>query len=126
MKNSLHQLSLTLVLTLLSVSAIAAAFPGSAVNVTGGKYEGKTVVTPEVLTKGYSTTDPIHNSKGRNQNSKTDSTAAPTPMLKAIKPVTESEKGSELSKVKEGDESILSFNFLFYIIQKYKLQDIVD
>ena len=27
---------------------------------------------------------------------------------------------------KEEDESILSFNFLYYIIQKYKLQDIVD
>jgi len=25
-----------------------------------------------------------------------------------------------------GDDSILSFNFLYYIIQKYKLQDIVD
>ncbi|HYG02310.1 MAG TPA: hypothetical protein VD927_07680 [Chryseosolibacter sp.] len=27
---------------------------------------------------------------------------------------------------KETDESILSFNFLYYIIQKYKLQDIVE
>jgi hypothetical protein len=30
------------------------------------------------------------------------------------------------SKNQEQDESILSFNFLYYIIQKYKLQDIVD
>jgi hypothetical protein len=27
---------------------------------------------------------------------------------------------------KQEDDSILSFNFLYYIIQKYKLQDIVD
>jgi hypothetical protein len=27
---------------------------------------------------------------------------------------------------KGGDDSILSFNFLYYIIEKYKLQDIVD
>lgn len=27
---------------------------------------------------------------------------------------------------REDDDSILSFNFLYYIIQKYKLQDIVD
>ncbi len=29
-------------------------------------------------------------------------------------------------KQSSGDDSILSFNFLYYIIQKYKLQDIVD
>ena len=27
---------------------------------------------------------------------------------------------------KQEDESILTFNFLYYIIQKYKLQDIID
>ena len=30
------------------------------------------------------------------------------------------------AKTKSQDDSILSFNFLYYIIEKYKLQDIVD
>ena len=50
---------------------------------------------------------------------------------------TKSEASSHASKASEkqspkaqpkpsGDDTILSFNFLYYIIQKYKLQDIVD
>ena len=35
-------------------------------------------------------------------------------------------KPIEKQPAKPGDDSILSFNFLYYIIQKYKLQDIVD
>lgn len=35
------------------------------------------------------------------------------------------EKASEKSS-KSKDDSILTFNFLYYIIQKYKLQDIID
>jgi hypothetical protein len=36
-------------------------------------------------------------------------------------------KGAEKATSKDQDQdSILSFNFLYYIIQKYKLQDIVD
>jgi hypothetical protein len=34
-------------------------------------------------------------------------------------------KPAEKQPAKE-DDSILTFNFLYYIIQKYKLQDIVD
>src|SRR5690606_7651870 len=37
-------------------------------------------------------------------------------------PEDPSSKESEKSK----DESILTFNFLYYILQKYKLQDIID
>jgi hypothetical protein len=43
--------------------------------------------------------------------------------------VTESKsaKAEESSdKEKQEDDSVLSFNFLYYIFQKYKLQDIVD
>lgn len=36
------------------------------------------------------------------------------------------EKSSEKQSAKAKDESILTFNFLYYIIQKYKLQDIID
>ena len=36
------------------------------------------------------------------------------------------EKSNEKSAAKPKDDSILTFNFLYYIIQKYKLQDIID
>ena len=39
------------------------------------------------------------------------------------------QKPAEKSNEKQGakkDDSILTFNFLYYIIQKYKLQDIID
>lgn len=35
-------------------------------------------------------------------------------------------KSNKKRPAKEEDDSILSFNFLYYIIQKYKLQDIID
>ena len=45
------------------------------------------------------------------------------PMQQAtMKAPEQSEKQSE----KQKDDSILTFNFLYYIIQKYKLQDIID
>jgi len=37
-----------------------------------------------------------------------------------------SEKPNEKQPAKPKDDSILTFNFLYYIIQKYKLQDIID
>lgn len=52
----------------------------------------------------------------------------PTPAVKFREkpaPATKSTV-SKQSKEEEKDDSILSFNFLYYIIQKYKLQDIVD
>lgn len=41
---------------------------------------------------------------------------------------TESSKNANTSGAKEdeSDDSVLSFNFLYYIIQKYKMSDIVD
>ncbi|MEX2235675.1 MAG: hypothetical protein WD824_26190 [Cyclobacteriaceae bacterium] len=37
-----------------------------------------------------------------------------------------SDKPNEKQPAKSKDDSILTFNFLYYIIQKYKLQDIID
>ncbi len=38
----------------------------------------------------------------------------------------QSKNQEETPKAKTDDDSIMSFNFLYYIIEKYKLQDIVD
>lgn len=45
------------------------------------------------------------------------------PMQQAARPA---EKTSEKQEAAKKDDSILTFNFLYYIIQKYKLQDIID
>jgi hypothetical protein len=36
------------------------------------------------------------------------------------------EKPADKQNSKSKDDSILTFNFLYYIIQKYKLQDVID
>jgi hypothetical protein len=36
------------------------------------------------------------------------------------------DRSNEKQPAKPKDDSILTFNFLYYIIQKYKLQDIID
>lgn len=40
--------------------------------------------------------------------------------------VLQKSESEAAAKQDEDDDSILSFNFLYYIFQKYKLQDIVD
>jgi hypothetical protein len=76
-------------------------------------------------------TDPV-NAKSPSNSTVTNSPAAPKdsaavstrPVQRNVKPASEPPKNT--SKPKGEDDSILSFNFLYYIIQKYKLQDIVD
>lgn len=46
------------------------------------------------------------------------------PMQRAAQKATD--KSSEKQGNKSKDDSILTFNFLYYIIQKYKLQDVID
>jgi hypothetical protein len=48
--------------------------------------------------------------------------AAPT----VVAPRTSPKPSEKHQQPKQDDDSILSFNFLYYIIQKYKLQDIID
>ena len=65
-------------------------------------------------------------------NTNQASTPPTTPATSVTPPKTKAEKPAPATKPtvekqsKDEDESILSFNFLYYIIQKYKLQDIVD
>jgi hypothetical protein len=63
-----------------------------------------------------------------NKDSLVSTTTAAQPKYKAEKPApTPKNPVQKQSKnEEEEDDSILGFNFLYYIIQKYKLQDIVD
>jgi len=54
-----------------------------------------------------------------------DSTASKPGTLRVIKTPVEASKNSAKPASQE-DDSILSFNFLYYLFEKYKLQDIVD
>lgn len=62
-----------------------------------------------------------------NNNQKTVVTPVPATKAKQDKPVhIQKDQVNKQNTTKESDDSLLSFNFLYYIIQKYKLQDIVD
>lgn len=57
------------------------------------------------------------------------STATPPPVLKQNQTTTTQKqpvRPAEGRNQKEEDPSVLSFNFLYYIIQRFKLSDIVD
>jgi hypothetical protein len=51
---------------------------------------------------------------------------APTTPIQKGKPEQPIKAAEKQQQQTKDDDSILSFNFLYYIIQKYKLQDIVD
>jgi hypothetical protein len=74
-------------------------------------------------------TDPTstHKSVPANAATKDSVSAVRVPVQRNTRqqqPAAESAK--PVTKSKGEDDSMLSFNFLYYIIQKYKLQDIVD
>lgn len=52
--------------------------------------------------------------------------STPSQPQRIIRTPGENVKPSQVNKEEKEDESMLSFNFLYYIIRKYKLQDIVD
>src|SRR5687767_4991405 len=52
--------------------------------------------------------------------------AKPNPQIQKAKPEQPVKAAEKQQQQTKNDDSILSFNFLYYIIEKYKLQDIVD
>jgi hypothetical protein len=76
--------------------------------------EGESHYIPKTLPSGSTT--PKDSIAG------TRSTPVLQPKAKPEPPVKAAEKHHQ----PKDDDSILSFNFLYYIIEKYKLQDIID
>lgn len=68
------------------------------------------------------------NQSAATQSSASTAQPAAQQKVKTEKPATPANPKPSLEKGsgKSQDDSILSFNFLYYIIEKYKLQDIVD
>ena len=79
--------------------------------------EGDTRYTPR--------SNPENNSGDSITTSNTQSTQPAVPKIKTEKQAP-TPKPTVEKQSKEEDESILSFNFLYYIIEKYKLQDIIE
>lgn len=56
-----------------------------------------------------------------------DSAAIRFPQRNVYKPSSVvPKKGTKPAEKAESDDSLLSFNFLYYLIQKYKMQDIIE
>lgn len=84
---------------------------------------------------GGSPTDPVKanpkdslvKAESKSQSPTVKPKLPPVPLQKQKTEKADQDKGTGSSEAEEQtDESILSFNFLYYIIQKYKLQDIVE
>lgn len=99
--------------------------------------EGKPILDPETSKESRTDNDPVlgESAEGRSNRTLTStvSTAEGSVVvrdseLKAAKPATKPaeklQKEEEKAQKKEGDP--LSFNFLYYIIEKFKLSDFVE
>ncbi|HEY0655114.1 MAG TPA: hypothetical protein VGD65_18395 [Chryseosolibacter sp.] len=61
-----------------------------------------------------------------NTSSRTNSTAKPAPVLPTGRKEIPGKNPTKQIPPKQDDDAILTFNFLYYIIQKYKLQEIIE
>ena len=99
------------------VQAQDASFPGTEVDALGVDKE-----TEKMYGKGE--LDPAFR---KAQATMKDSAAVLIkPSTKAMKTLPSDANKAPVKRPSQEDDSILSFNFLYYIFQKYKMQDIVD
>lgn len=87
----------------------------------GSRYTPRT--SPTTLTNDKDLTGTSQTSN--NSSAPASANTAPVTKTKAEKP-SPAPKTPVEKQSKEKDDSILSYNFLYYIIEKYKLQDIID
>jgi hypothetical protein len=121
MKKWVHRALVLSILTILfAVGKASAQDAGmSDVEVTGGR-EAAADADKVVFSPGESEVRYVPKASG--VASIRDSTAV-DPMKPSLQKVTPKAAPKE---AKPKDDSVLTFNFLYYIIQKYKLQDIID
>ena len=101
------------------VQAQDTTFPGTEVDALGvDKESDKMMYNPGELDPAFRKAQTISTIKDS-----VAMTIKPTP-AKVTKPAEASK--TPVKRPSQEDDSILSFNFLYYIFQKYKMQDIVD
>ena len=122
MKIKVHQIILTIFFTVLTCAAVQSAYAQDA------SYPAIESVDPEsdhgrerVIYGGEG--DPMLNNKIHVAVATRDSVTTTRQTTKTVR--TEPAKPSARPASQE-DDSILSFNFLYYIFEKYKMQDVVD
>jgi hypothetical protein len=127
MKLKLQHISLTFFLAFLAPAVFFTAHAQDAPSLVTDSYDNHSD-TDRIIYLPGGEAEPAG---GGNPTLPKDSVSAipqtPQTTHRVVRTAGENVKPSQVSKQnKEEDESILSFNFLYYIIQKYKLQDIVD
>ena len=97
------------------VQAQDTSFPGTEVDALGVDKETDKMYNPGELDPAFK----------KAQTTTVKDTLAVKPHTRATKTPVDASK-TPVKKPSQEDDSILSFNFLYYIFEKYKLQDIVD
>lgn len=121
MKSKLHQVLLTLLLAILTPAGIATLRAQDASYPAADSYESEIDEERDRIIYSPGEADAnnrVHVIAGK------DSVGVRPNQVRPAKP-QESAKNSAKPSSQE-DDSILSFNFLYYLFEKYKLQDIVD
>jgi len=130
MKLKLHHILTALLLAILP-GAFNAVYAQEYPTIVSDTYESHTSTDRVIYSHGGET---VPGSGSSNSKQTTTSNPPKDSVLTAparqqsprVRTVTENVKPSQVSNQDKEDESMLSFNFLYYIIKKYKLQDIVD
>jgi|SRR5688572_29563845 len=97
------------------VQAQDASFPGTEVDAMGVDKETDKMYSPGELDPAFQ----------KAQTSTLKDSLSLRPNTRPTKGPADASK-TPVKRPSQEDDSILSFNFLYYIFQKYKLQDIVD
>ena len=121
MKPQLRSATLTLILTF-SAAAGSVMVYGQGANVSADFNAPNNDIEKSNYTMGEGEPAPPGSSKTSTTTTPPQKdTVAVRPARKIADPLS-----SKKSVAEEGDDSVLSFNFLYFIIRKYKLQDIID
>jgi len=128
MKLKLQHISLTFLLAFLAPAVFFTAHAQDSPSLVTDSYDTRSDGDRIIyLPGGEAEPSGGGNSKNLPTPAKDSVSAIPQTTHRIVKSPSENLKPSQVNKQnKDEDESILSFNFLYYIIQKYKLQDIVD
>jgi len=120
MKSKLHPVLLTLLLALLTPAGIATLRAQDASYPATDGYESDTDAERERII--YSPGEADANNRVHVVAGKDSMSTRPT----QIRPNKQPEAAKNSAKPSSQEDDILSFNFLYYLFEKYKLQDIVD
>ena len=122
MKSKLHPVLLTFLLALLTPAGIATLRAQDASYPAADTYESDADAERERII--YSAGEVDANNRVHVVAGKDSITTRPTTQVRPNKQAEAAKNSAKPASSQEDD--ILSFNFLYYLFEKYKLQDIVD